>query len=341
MKNAFAVLALTLFSVKASAGGLSASIGGCPDEFHTSSIAGNIATSVVKTLLSGLIDGAIRTLSENRVETFDVVVPVDDIKELIGDGSRCLLISSSSPDIPGRVPADASFSAVFKFIKHSTASAALRPIVVEWTYKEFLGRPCSWYLRCSRRDVVFALEMFAPGNKPPAGEGAAQPLGVSIENADLQAIQSALKPNDSLPWFLAQPESGATNLRFRLIETTEPHAFSKALGAALNAEKENITTTVDNKLKGISDQVAAQAAQKDVAEATATFNSYKAAWDAANTTKEAYAKAMSDADKKQLALTYAIQYKSVVLSKTLARAAFDIANISWPDDGLGELPSSL
>lgn len=323
------------------AGGLTASITQCSDSVSTTSLPGSIATALAKTLLSGAIDSVSQALNEERAETYDVVIPVDDLTALLGKNNQCLQVSSIvSAKKEEREAGSERFRAKFKFIQHATSKATWRPVVIEWIYKDFLSEACPWYLRCTRRDVAFSLEMFAPGTKPPVGDGASQPLGVVIENADAGAVQTALNRNDTLPWFLASPVNGPVNLRFRMVETMEPHAFSKALAAALKAEKENILTTVESKLKGISDQVAAEAAQKDVSAATSALNAYSTAWQAASTTKEAYAKA-TDRERPQLALTYALQFKAVALNELLARAAFDIAGIAWPVGGLGALPPSL
>lgn len=325
------------------AGGLSASIADCSEVRITSGK--SIATAVVKSLLGGYIDTAVTLLSEEDVDTFDVILPVEDIADLFGTGDgRCLKVRSTGLS-SGTGSEDYRFQAEFRFIVAQTKgneSVVLRPEVVSWQHTGFLGDRCPWYLRCIERDVVFALEMFAPDTAPPSSKasGGAQPLGVVIENASVETLRNAFNKGDSLPWFKASPPNGPVNLRFRMVETKQPHAFSKALGEVIKAEKESILVRVDNKLKGIEDQVKAQEGQKDVAEAVKAFDSYKVAWQAASTTRDAHAKA-APADKKQLELMYALQVKSARLSEVLARAAFEAAGIAFPNQGLGPLPDSL
>jgi len=344
MSKAIAVAIVVFFaSSSAIGGGLSASIGKCAvkQDMTLNSIGSDIVLSVVKTLLGGLIDGAVDALSKDKVETFDVIIPVDDIKPLVGDGTDCLFVSSIALT-PTKLAIGKGeiFSVQVRFLAASDKSA-LRPIIVSWHYGEYLAGPCPWYLSCNRRDVAIALEMLAPTSKVSASTVGAEPIGIFIENAKVSDLNTALRTGDSLPWFVPSPKSGPVNLRFRIVETMEPWAFSKALASALKAQKENILTTVDNKLKGISDQVAAEAAQKDVSAATAAFANYKTAWEAAVVTKEAHAKATTPDQKNLLALRYALEIKAVYLTEVLAKSAFDVAKVSWPGDGLGSLPSSL
>ena len=142
----------------------------------------------------------------------------------------------------------------------------------------------------------------------------------------------------TLPWITFAEPTGPVNVRFELIETSQPNTFTKALAAAVNAQKANIQDTVEHKIKGISDQVAASAAQTRVTEASKAFEEYKKAYDAARTTLVAYGTA-SDEHKKYLAAQYTIQKKSVELTETLGQAAFELADLNWPSGGLGALPS--
>ncbi|MCY1295505.1 hypothetical protein D9M70_448500 [compost metagenome] len=186
------------------------------------------------------------------------------------------------------------------------------------------------------------LGLMIPSSSAANTTHASEPFGFLIENAKIQDVQSAVNLSGgaaTLPWITFAEPTGPVNVRFELIETSQPNAFTKALAAAVNAQKVNIQDTVENKIKGISDQVAASAAQARVSDASKAFEDYKKAYDAARTTLVAYGVTSDAQQKSYLAAQYAIQTKSVELAETLGKAAFKLADLHWPNGGLGALPS--
>nr|CBA26736.1 hypothetical protein Csp_H40080 [Curvibacter putative symbiont of Hydra magnipapillata] len=130
------------------------------------------------------------------------------------------------------------------------------------------------------------------------------------------------------------------NIQFTLVETSQPNAFTTALANAITAQKSAIQDTVDNRLKGVSAQVEAEAKQKNVTTAKTAFDTYKAAYDTATATAQAFASA-SNEQKNVLRAQYAIQREAAHLTEILAEAAFKQANLDWPNGGLGALPPKL
>jgi hypothetical protein len=345
------------------AGGLSAAVLECDDQQRLatlSTIGGDIATALVRSLLGTAIDTVVNYLDDEKASTFEVILPVDSIDNLTS-GQNCLFVSSAQldgpagladksrkPNVwsdPAQVPS--TFLAKIRFAQSEAASksdpaAPLRPVVLVWKYSAFLEPSCPLFRNCERRDVAMSLAFLSPASTVAGQTIASEPFGFVVTNSTAKEVEAAVPvikgTGAALPWFLPGNAKGPTNIRFKLVETSQPNAFTKALAAAIEAEKTKIQDTVENKLKGISDQVAAQAAQKDVVAAAQALDDYKKAYDTAYATKLAYDATSDAAQKKVLKAQYEVQRASARLTETLGAAAFAVANLAWPSGGLGPLP---
>lgn len=313
------------------------------------SIQGDIATAVVRSLLGTAIDAAVKYLDDDRAASFEVIVPTNSLSELTTNQgtAKCFYVSSDSLDsskLNGAEPKprpETAFFAKIKLIPDTGAAGVVRPEILDWRYQAFLEPSCPVLRNCDRRDVVVSMSILAPAATVAGRTIESEPIGFSIENATPSELTAAVPASPtggaSLPWFLAGDSKGPRNIVFKLIETSRPNAFTKALGAALAAQKTVILDTVDNRLKGIAEQVAATAAQKDVAAAAAALDDYKKAHDAALATAAAFAASTDSGQKVVLKANYQVQRAAANLARTLAKAAFDIAGISFPADGFGPL----
>lgn len=168
-----------------------------------------------------------------------------------------------------------------------------------------------------------------------------EPIGFVVTSATPSEVEAAIRASNAgaaLPWFLPVNLKGPMNVRFSLIETSQPNAFTKALAAALAANKTVMQDSVENKLKGVSDQIAAEAAQKNVAAAAQAFDDYKKAFDVAIATKLAFEASSDQAQRIVLRAQYTVQRESARLGALLAEAAFKTATLTWSAGGLGPLP---
>lgn len=339
------------------AGGLSGAVLPCEaskSELSTASIDSDIATAVVRTLLGTTIDAAVNYLDTPKITKFDVVIPVDSTAALTGK-NQCIYISStriqptseSNPVHTQKFIDDATLFIKIQLSKSEQAGKdnnhPLRANILKWKYGAFLSDKCPLLRSCTKRDVVMKLGLMIPSSSVANTAHASEPFGFLIENATAAEVQNAVLPLDStyivtLPWITFAEPTGPLNVRFELIETSQPNAFTKALAAAVKDQKVNIQDTVENKIKGISDQVAASAAQARVSEAAKAFEAYKNAFDALSTTATAHKSATGE-QKNYLAAQYAIQRKTVELAEILGKAAFKVADINWPAGGLGPLPT--
>ncbi len=351
----FAAFLAIIASSASFANGLSGAVLPCSDTAATiKTIPADIATAVVRSLLGTAIDAAVNYLDDPKVAKFDVVIPVDSVGELTS-GTKCIYISSGHITPTKQINGHSIYSRQainsvdlflkFQISKSSTAGSnnnhPLRASILTWKYGKFLNQNCPFLRQCSKRDIVMKLGLMIPASSAANTSHASEPFGFLIENATIQDVQGAVKLKNgaaTLPWITFAEPTGPVNVRFELIETSQPNTFTKALAAAVNAQKANIQDTVEHKIKGISDHVAASAAQTRVTEASKAFEEYKKAYDAARTTLVAYGTA-SDEHKKYLAAQYTIQKKSVELTETLGQAAFELADLNWPSGGLGALPS--
>ncbi len=339
------------------AGGLSGAVLPCESDktlFSQATIGADIATAVVRTLLGTTIDAAVNYLDTPKIAKFDVVIPVDSTAALTGK-NKCIYISDTkisptSDSNPVHTKEFIDKATLFVKIQLSRSEQAgkdnnhpLRANILKWKYGAFLSDKCPFLRRCTKRDVVMKLGLMIPSSTVANTTHASEPFGFLIENATVAEVQSAVLPLDStdivtLPWITFAEPTGPLNVRFELIETSQPNAFTKALAAAVKDQKANIQDTVEYKIKGISAQVAASAAQPRVTEAAKAFEAYKTAFDALSTTATAHKSATGE-QKNFLAAQYVIQKKTVELTETLGKAAFKVADIDWPAGGLGPLPS--
>ncbi|MCJ8205128.1 hypothetical protein [Pseudomonas sp. RGM2987] len=357
MKTYIASLVLTaLIGSPAYAQGLSGAILPCKkDEVLIQTIGADIATAVVRTLVGTAIDTAVAYLDDPKVSNYEVIVPVDDADSLT-DGTKCIFISSERITPDGRIKGNSLYESSslanvdlfikFQISKSSTPSASgthpLRAGILAWQYKNFLSDNCPFLRQCSKRDIVMKLGFMLPTSSANNTTHTSEPFGFTILNATAQEVQKAVQLEKggvvTLPWTTSSELKGPINVRFELIETSQPNAFTKALAAAVKAQKGAIQDTVENKIKGLSDQVAATAAQPRVTEAAKAFDNYKTAYDVALATKAAYH--IADANQQKiLAVQYEIQRRSVKLAETLGKAAFKLADLDWPSGGLGDLPA--
>ena len=333
--------------------GLSAAVLSCNEyKLDHTSISGDIASAVVRSLLGVAIDTIVNYLDDPRSINFEVVLPVDSINGLVA-GTDCLFVSAAALDkwsTPGRPPnvwspvnqlATPFFAKLsFSTVARPPANAPLRPIVRAWKYAEFLEPSCPVFRNCSRRDVAMQLDFLAPAAKFADSSIAAQPFAFAVVGAtaaDVQAAMDTTGQGTVLPWFLLGELKGPVNIRFTLVETSQPNAFTKALGAALAAQKSAILDSVDNKLKGIADQIAVQAAQADVAAAAKAFDAYKTAFDTASITLAAY-NAANPQQQTVLLPQYRVQRQAALLADKLVFAAFSLAKLTWTPGALGQLP---
>lgn len=340
--------AIALFvTLQCSAAGLSAAVAPCQPQapLAPSSIGADIATALVRSLLGTTIDSVVTYLNDPKVATFDVILPIESMDELLTSTVRkCLFVSSDQPDSI-KAENKPAFHTQIEFVRAksvtSGTTAVYRPLVRAWRYERFLGRECRAFRNCSKRDVAFSLGLMAPAATISGRTISAEPLGFVVVNATAQEIQAAIPMTvngAALPWFLLVNEKGPVNIRFSLVETSQPNAFTKALGAALAAQKGAMLSTVEDKLTGISDQVAAEAAQKDVTAAARALDNYKIAFDAAYTTKTAYEGSIDAQQRKLLSAQYQVQREAALLAAALGKAAFDLAGLTWPAGGFGPLP---
>ena len=299
------------------------------------------ASAVVRSLLGVAIDTIVNYLDDPRSISFDVVLPVESIDKLVA-GTDCLFVSAAAldkwstpnqkPNVwspPDQLPTPFFAQLSFSTPSPAPANATLRPIVRAWKYAEFLQPSCPVFRNCSRRDVAMQLDFLAPAAKFADSSIAAQPFAFAVVGAtagDVQAAMATSGPGTALPWFLLGEMKGPVNIRFSLVETSQPNAFTKALGAALIAQKTAILDTVDNKLKGISDQIAAQAAQADVAAAAKAFDAYKTSFDTASATLAAY-NAANTQQQTVLLPQYRVQRQAALLAERLVSAAFSLTAI--------------
>ena len=356
---ALAVL-VSLIGTSALAQGLSGAVLPCKKvgTVNLNSIGADIATAVVRTLVGTVIDTAVAYLDDPKVAKYEVVVPVDDANSLT-DGTKCIYISSAqltpdleAPKIQGKpLYESSSLEGVDLFIKFQISKSAaataagshpLRAGILAWKYKNFLSDNCPFLRQCSKRDVVMKLGFMLPAASANNTTHTSEPFGFTIVNATAAEVQNAVQLESggvvTLPWTTSSELQGPINIRFELIETSQPNAFTKALAAAVKAQKGVIQDTVENKIKGLSDQVAAAAAQPRVTEAAKAFDNYKTAYDVALATRVAYE--IADANqRKVLAAQYEIQRRSAKLAETLGKAAFRLADLDWPTGGLGDLPA--
>ncbi|WP_260960767.1 hypothetical protein [Pseudomonas citri] len=350
------ILLTSLIGSSAFAQGLSGAVLPCKtNAVYLNSIGADIATAVVRTLVGTAIDTAVAYLDDPKVSKYEVVVPVDNADDLTG-GTKCIFISSARITADGKIQGKSLYDSAslegvdlfikFQISKSSTASASgdhpLRAGILAWQYKHFLSDDCPFLRQCSKRDIVMKLGFMLPAASANNTTHTSEPFGFTIVNATANEVQNAVRLDDNaiatLPWTTSSELKGPINIRFELIETSQPNAFTKALAAAVKAQKGVIQDTVENKIKGLSDQVAAAAAQPRVTEAAKAFDNYKAAYDVALATRAAYE--LADANqRKVLAVQYEIQRRSAKLAETLGKAAFKLADLDWPDGGLGNLPA--
>jgi hypothetical protein len=341
------------------AGGLSAAILPCEKDGQvtTLSVPGDIATAVVRSLLGTTIDAIVAHLNESKVSTFDVIIPVDSIDDLTsGTKGKCLYVSSGKLDDladknsetnlwSGAEAIPSPFFTKIKFVSplsgKADSTSTLRPVILEWKYRAFLASGCPAFRNCTKRDVAISLTFLAPAATVAGRTVSSEPIGFAIVGATAAEVQAAIPVTPggaALPWFLPGNVHGPVNVRFTLVETSQPNVFTKALGAALAAQKTVLQDSVENKLKGISDQVAAEAAQKDVAVAAKAFDEYKKAYDSALATKVAYDGSTEVGQRNVLSAQYTVQREAARLAEILASAAFSVSGLSWPPGGLGSLP---
>lgn len=327
------------------------------DKQVAASIPGDIATAVVRSLLGTAIDAAVAYLDDPRASAFDVVLPVESIEDITsGNSKNCLYLSSGRLDVlanpNGRISVwsdietiEAPFFAKIRFVKPANpggdSASPLRPVVLAWKYASFLEPSCPLLRNCSKRDVAVSLSFMPPVATVAGRTVGSEPIGFVVTSATPSEVEAAIRASNAgaaLPWFLPVNLKGPMNVRFSLIETSQPNAFTKALAAALAANKTVMQDSVENKLKGVSDQIAAEAAQKNVAAAAQAFDDYKKAFDVAIATKLAFEASSDQAQRIVLRAQYTVQRESARLGALLAEAAFKTATLTWSAGGLGPLP---
>jgi hypothetical protein len=321
-------------------GELSAKVEQCepgPDKLKIEALPEEIIVSVAKTLIGKGVDAAVNALRKELAVPYETIIPIENVDELYEDGSKCLYVSSSEFDKTKKDSPLPKFLTVIKFQPSNSDPKIIRPIIKYWNYSKFLMEDCSWYRQCSKRDVAFTISLLAPAEKwdrESKNPDSTDPVSIAFINTNSDEIK--IKHNTSLPWVSINDSlKGPINLRVQLIETLKPYAFSLALADALSAQKDTIVKSAEDELRGISDTVEAEAKKQKITTAVVAFDDYSKAWQKAKTTADSYKDATDPNMKRQLLLTFQTDYKQVELTYIIAKAAYENADLNWPNGGLG------
>jgi hypothetical protein len=310
-----------------------------------STIAVDVAVALAGKVVESLVD-AVAARTQAEVTTLETLLPIEGFFDAKGghalDGG-CLLLHNGSAE-------DASGASMLLSLGVVSANdrTAFRFDVRKWTFDRFLKPESSrWFQSEELRDFAIKVEFLSPGS---AGVGS---RAVFVEHAfaamTVAQLKDAFATNQRLPWFAAPqkpslPEGasgkyGPLNIKINVVETTKPNQFAVWTQEIARDKKADLSTLVKDAVRRSLDPTAAATEQARLADSAATaYAAYKAAWDDATAHKATRPKpgdANADANTKAWQALMTVKIQNVAAKQTLARAAFQAADLSWP----GELPA--
>lgn len=331
----------------------------CPPPGETeaagfAAIATDIAVSLAGKAVDSLID-AVAARTQPEVTTLDIVIPIDGFfteKGAVAIAGGCLLFHN------GKHP-DASEASLLMSLQvvPSPDATAFRFDVYKWEFNRFLKpQTGGWFQKAEVRDLALKIEFLTPGS---SGLGA---RSVFVEHmfqgVTAGALTKVFFKDQKLPWLAAPTKPslptaappgayGPLNVRITVVESTKPNQFALWLHDLAKEKKADIATAVKDAVRRSIDPSAAATEQAKLAESAGTaYAAYKTAWDDGMQHKSTKPKApdagADEPTKEKYRATLAawqglltVKVQNVSAKKTLARSAFQTADLPWP----GDLPS--
>ncbi|RJF95776.1 hypothetical protein D3871_20580 [Noviherbaspirillum saxi] len=311
----------------------------------------DIAVSLIGKAAESLVD-AVAARTQAEATTLDVTLPIEGFfteKGSVAVTGGCLLFHNGNN-------ADASDASLLMSLAlvPSFDGSAFRFNVFQWRFNRFLNPNPSHFFQNSRlRDVVLKIEFLTPSS---AGLGTRAVFVEHVfQGVDQKAVENAFLTNQRLPWFASPskptlPSStppgryGPLNVRITIIETTRPNQFARWVQDIAKEKRTDIANAAKGALRQSLDSNFAATEQMKLNDAAATaYTGYKTAWDDAITYRgqkpkkldaaaDQAAKEKYSADLLAWQSNLTVKSQNVSAKRTLARSAFEAADLSWPGD---------
>lgn len=307
-------------------------------------VATDIAVSLAgKAVEAGIDYAAAKTKPD--VTTLEEITP---IPAFFRDGgflaeNSCIVIHNGTTE----TASEATFLAIFQ-IALSPDGTAFGFIVREWSVTGFAKPIIShWGQKNDVRDFALKIEFLIPGAENAGTRSIFWEKIVSA--ARVSDLERLFQKDQKLAW-IAMPQkpsesAGATrplNLKVSLVETTVPNQFATWLAEAAVEKKGEISAIAQNSVRRALDRsFAAEETLKATTAATASYEAYKAAWDAAaalNTTKPSLSQSPTTTERAEFTAWIAksqLAQSTLDGKRILAQRSFSQAGLTWP----GTLPN--
>jgi hypothetical protein len=330
-----------------------------PAKLLINPIVTDVLVSFASKAVESIVDSA-AAKTQPEATVIETTIPLDGFYYGSGEiapAGGCLIFHNANKDDLS----DASLVGSF-VLTSSSDKSAFGFDVHHWKFSRFLKQESSsWFQEDAVRDFVIKIEFMTPGS---SGLGT---RSVFVEHvfpaASAKSLSKAFIHGQKLPWFASpqKPSVGTAdisksplgtkylplNIKISVVETTKANQIAQWVQDIAKDKKSDISAAVKEALKKSLDENYATADEvKQVDLASAAYAAYKLAWDEMTNLKVAKPKDLApgggqpekdklEADVRAWKALMTAKLQLVAGKKTLARAAFSNANLSWP----GDLPS--
>ncbi|KAB2920651.1 MAG: hypothetical protein F9K30_16105 [Dechloromonas sp.] len=320
-------------------------------------ILSDVLVSFAGKAVESIIDSA-AAKTQPEATVLETTIPLDGFYDNSGDiapSGGCLIFHNAPDDNLS----DASLLASFVLFPSSDKSA-FRFDVNYWKFSRFLKEESSsWFQEDGIRDFILKIEFLTPGS---SGLGTRSVFVEHVFSAmSAKSLSRAFTQGQKLPWFSSPPKlSGGMsdtsrssikylplNIKISVVETTKANQIAQWVQDIAKEKKSDFSAAVKDALKkSLDESYAAADDAKQVDLASVAYSAYKATWDEMASQKAAKPKdvgaaaSQPDRDKHEADMlawraSMTVKLQLVAGKRTIARAAFSNANLSWP----GDLPS--